>query len=384
AAAGGRAGAGPIAGPGRSLRDDDPRGPRGRYPEGRAPGPRRRHAPLGAALRGRGRSPRIGLLPLHQPQQALGRRRPQDAGGAGEGKGARGWGGRRHREHAKGRPGETRPRLRGPQGDQPEYRVLLHNRLRTGAGRDPARLRLSRAGPWRDHGHHRFPGRRPGEGRGRDSGHGLRPARLHRHPRRPPQAFGDGRGRPHRGPALRDAARLARQPRPGVSGLRRGQGPHGQRPPLHRPLPDLRRIGQTRGRRRRQRRAVREPLPRPRARRACYRRTLRHEPGPRREPRGPGGTVAGRILEGDRRRVGREGTGGGRPLRPGQYARGRLLRRARAGLRHVAGRRAPDGRGFEDASLAHPRGRGAAADPPPAPDARPAHRRGRRMDARKV
>ena len=68
---------------------------------------------------------------------------------------------------------------------------------------------------------------------------------------------------------------------------RRGHRPHRQRPPLHRSLPDLRCLGQTPRRGRRQQHPVRQPVRGHRPSRAGRGRTVRDQPRPRGQQRGP-------------------------------------------------------------------------------------------------
>ena len=118
-------GAGPHHPPLRPVLRDDPRRPRRRRGQGRAPGRRGRHAP-DPAVHGR----RERAVHALQPEQAFGGarpeigRRPRDLQGDGGGHGYRG------RKLQAGHCGPARDRLRRPVRPQPPAGLLLDLRVR--------------------------------------------------------------------------------------------------------------------------------------------------------------------------------------------------------------------------------------------------------------
>ena len=218
--------------PGRALLHDAARRPRrGRDQGGVAR--RRRHALLDAAGH-RGR--RLDLLPGDQPEQAVGRARPQGRRRPRARAGARPPRGRVRAELQAGRADQVRPRLRRGQRAQPVGHLRLDQRLRQRRRQGPARLRPHGPGDVRAHVAHRRPGR-PAVPRGhlgvrRD----RRPAHHDRDPRRAqPQE------RDRRGPAPRRVADGVGDVRHGepderLRGGRGGAVPYGQLAPEPVPL----------------------------------------------------------------------------------------------------------------------------------------------------
>ena len=142
--------------PGRALRHDAAGRPRRRGDQGRGPAGRR-HPHLVAP----GARRRLDLLPGDQPQQALGRARPEGPRRPGRGPGA-GPPRRRHdRELQARRAGPVRAGLRHRRRRQPADRLRLDQRLRhRPEGRGAARLRPDGAGDLRADEPHRRPRRR--------------------------------------------------------------------------------------------------------------------------------------------------------------------------------------------------------------------------------
>ena len=154
--------------------------PRRRRGQGRGPA-RRRHPLLAAA----GARRRLDVLPRRQPQQAVGRprpqgpRRPRPRPGAGPA--------RRHRDRElpARRPRAVRARLRHGRRGEPGRRLRLDQRLRQRrAGPGAARLRPDRAGDLRPDEPDRQPRHGPVPRRHLGLRRDGRAARDHRHPRR--------------------------------------------------------------------------------------------------------------------------------------------------------------------------------------------------------
>ena len=127
--------------PRRPLRHDAARRPRRRGGQGRGAG-RRRHPHLAAAGPGR----RLDLLPGRQPQQALGRPRPQGPGRRRARPGAGPAGRRPRRELQARRPGPVRPGLRRP---SPATNPAVVYASISGFGSGPGRRRAARLRPHR-------------------------------------------------------------------------------------------------------------------------------------------------------------------------------------------------------------------------------------------
>ncbi|CAA9561587.1 MAG: L-carnitine dehydratase/bile acid-inducible protein F, partial [uncultured Thermomicrobiales bacterium] len=372
-AAGRDPGGGSDPGDDRPLRHDDARRFGRRRGQDRAAGQGRRHPVLGAAVRRR----RIGLLPLHQPQQALGRARSQARGRAGRALAPAGRRRRGGRELFAGHRRPARVRTRGGPGALPADRLRLDLRLRSNRpGGQPHRLRPDPPGNGRDDEHHR-PTRRPADqARGADRRHRGRDVRRLRDPGRALRPRADGRGAIPRHLDARRPGGAADLPGRDPLRHRPDTGAAGQRPPDRRPLrhlPDRRRLRQPGGW---QRRALATLLRRLRPARRRGRSPLRHQRRPDHPPRAAERDCQRGLVRPPDRRGGRPPGRLLRPLRPDPRRRRGLRRPPNAGPGPGPRNPAPDARHGESDGIPVPVPRHAAGDPPAAAAAGAAHRRG--------